>query len=220
MNAPAPSRLWDLPTRLFHWALVVLIALQYATGEFDLLDLRWHFWFGYATLALVLFRILWGLFGSQTSRFSDFVRGPRAVAAYVRAMGRGGAKQSVGHNPVGGWSVLALLTCVLVQAVTGLFSSDDVDNDGPLAAHVAAATVKAMTRLHHLAQNVLLVLIVLHVGAVLFYRFVQRDDLIGPMISGRKALGEAPPLRFASGLRAAVLFAASVLIVAALLWRA
>src|SRR5262249_12671645 len=110
---------WDLPTRMFHWLLVVLVALQFATAEFHLLDMRWHFWFGYATLALVLFRVLWGVFGSQTSRFADFVRGPTAVWGYLRSLAP--APKPIGHNPLGGWSVLAMLTCLLLQSVTGLF---------------------------------------------------------------------------------------------------
>ncbi|HEX6833832.1 MAG TPA: cytochrome b/b6 domain-containing protein [Rudaea sp.] len=221
MNTPAPTniaaRLWDLPTRLFHWTLVVLIALQYATGEFDLLDLRWHFWFGYATLALVLFRILWGLFGSQTSRFSHFVRGPSAVVAYVRALFAPAKEPAVGHNPVGGWSVLALLACVLVQAASGLFASDGIDNDGPLAARVSAATVKLMTRVHHWTQNVLLLLIAMHVAAALLYLLVGRENLIAPMISGKKPLAQPPALMFASGWKALMCLAVAVAAVALLL---
>jgi cytochrome b len=212
------ARIWDLPTRLFHWTLVLLIALQYATGEFNVLDMRWHFWFGYATLALVLFRVLWGFFGSQTSRFSNFVKGPSASLAYVRSLIYASDKNSVGHNPIGAWSVLALLTCLLIQAISGLFASDEVGSDGPFVEQVSSVTVKFMTRTHNWAQNGLLVLIALHVAAVLLYLLLRRDNLIVPMISGRKQIAHDVPLRFASNTRAMILLAACAIGVALLAW--
>jgi cytochrome b len=222
MNAPPagvrPTRVWDAPTRLFHWTLVVLITLQYLTGEYDLLDMRWHFWGGYATLALVAFRILWGLFGSQTSRFTHFVRGPAAVMAHLRVLASAQRHEHVGHNPLGGWSVLVLLLSVTVQALTGLFSADDLDDEGPLAAHVSTRVVKQMTHLHHLNQNVLLGLIALHVVAVLLYLLLRRDNLITPMFSGRRVLGAAAPLRFVSAWRAVALLLACAAAVATLVW--
>ena len=199
-------RVWDAPTRLFHWLLVLLIALQYATGEFHLLDMRWHFWFGYATLALVLFRILWGFFGSQTSRFAAFLRGPRAVLAYAKSQLSTIPQVSVGHNPLGGWSVLALLVCVLAQIITGLFASDEIDTDGPLVAFVSTRTVKLMTRLHDWNQNLLLALIALHVLAVLAYLVLKQQNLIAPMITGSKRAPQSDAMRFASGWRALGLF--------------
>lgn len=218
MSSPVPLRVWDLPTRLFHWALVLLVALQYATAEFHVLDMAWHFWFGYATLALMLFRILWGAFGSQTSRFAGFVRGPRAVIAYVRSQFSTNPQSSAGHNPLGGWSVLALLACILAQIVTGLFASDEIDTDGPLVAFVSTRTVKLMTRLHDWNQDLLLALIALHVLAVLAYLLFKRENLIVPMISGRKAVRSAENLRFASDWLALALLAASVVAVGGLLW--
>ena len=210
-------RVWDLPTRLFHWTLVALIVLLYASGEYDLLDMRWHFWAGYATLALLVFRVLWGFAGSQTSRFAEFLRGPGAVIAYVRALGSGAAG-GVGHNPLGGWSVIALLSCLLVQAVSGLFASDDIDNEGPLVARVSGYTVKWMTRVHHWNQSLLLALIGLHVGAILVYLLVKHDNLIRPMIGGRRRLANPVALRFAHPLLAWVVLIASAAAVAALLW--
>ena len=222
MSNPAPpgteARIWDLPTRLFHWTLVLLIGLLYATGEFELLDMRWHFWCGYAALALILFRILWGFLGSQTSRFKEFVRGPAAISGYVKAMFSTSQKISIGHNPLGGWSVLALLASVLLQAVTGLFASDEIDTDGPFAAHVSGRTVKLMTRLHHWNQNVLLGLICLHIVAVLLYLLLRHENLVRPMISGRRHLPGAAPLRFTNGWLAAVLLLLSAVAVAAVIW--
>lgn len=214
------TRIWDLPTRLFHWALVVLMVLLYATGEYGLLDMRWHFWLGYAVLALVLFRVLWGIFGSQSSRFGDFVRGPYAVAAYVRSLFSTNKQTNIGHNPLGGWSVLALLLCVFVQAVSGLFATDEIDTDGPLVAQVSMYTVKLMTRVHHWNENVLLALVGLHVAAVLLYLLLKHEDLIMPMISGRKPMPQPQPLRFASAWLALALFAMAIAGVALLLWLA
>jgi len=214
------QRVWDLPTRLFHWALVVLIALQYATGEFHFLDMQWHFRFGYATLALIAFRVLWGFCGSQTSRFSDFLRGPRAVLRYLRDSVSTNPQTHVGHNPLGGWSVLALLACVAVQSVSGLFASDDIDTDGPLVAHVSDATVNLMTRVHHWNENVLLILVCLHVSAILLYLIVKRDDLVTPMIRGFRRATSMQSLRFSSSWLALTLLAFCAATVAALVWLA
>lgn len=219
MNTSVFVRIWDAPTRLFHWTLVVLIAMQYATGEFNVLDMRWHFWLGYATLALVLFRILWGFFGSQTSRFSYFVRGPGAAVSYLRSLFSATARsEGVGHNPIGGWSVIALLTCVLVQAISGLFASDELGNDGPFFERVSGSVVKLMTRTHDWTQNILLVLIVLHVVAVLLYLLLGKNNLIAPMITGNKRVSDAPALNFGNGWFALLLLAISAIAVAILAW--
>ena len=211
-------RVWDLPTRAFHWTLVVLIALQYATGEFHVLDMRWHFWFGYATLALILFRVLWGLVGSQTSRFAEFVRGPRAVASYLRMQLSTNPQISIGHNPLGGWSVLALLASIALQIVTGLFASDEIDTDGPLVVMVSQRTVKWMTRVHDWNQNLLLALIALHVLAALLYLLLKHENLIVPLISGRKSVREATALRFASVWLALALLLLCCAAVGAFVW--
>ncbi len=211
-------RVWDVPTRLFHWLLVVLIALQYATAEFHLLDMEWHFRFGYATLALIVFRLLWGVFGSQTSRFAEFVRGPSAVARHTLALMSNKATTGLGHNPLGGWSVLVLLASVLLQTVSGLFASDGIDAQGPLADRLPVAAVKTWTRIHLWNQDVLLVLIGLHVVAIVLYAVLRNENLLGPMISGRASI-DAAPVRFAGPARAIVLFVISVAAVAALvLW--
>lgn len=213
-------RVWDFPTRAFHWTLAVLVALQYATGEFHFLDMRWHLRFGYVTLALIAFRVLWGFCGSQTSRFSDFLRGPAAVWRYMRSLPSSNPPVRPGHNALGGWSVIALLASVSVQAVSGLFASDEIDTDGPFAAHVSDATVKWMTRVHHGNENVLLILVCLHIAAVLLYLVVKHDNLIAPMLNGRKRLVQTQSLRFASGWLALALFALCAAAIAALVWRA
>lgn len=202
-------RVWDLPTRLFHWSLVLLIALQYASGEFGWLSSDWHFRLGYATLALVLFRVLWGFFGSQTARFGDFVRGPATVLRYVAELARGRAVHAPGHNPLGGWSVLAMLASVALQAVSGLFTSDDIVDEGPLVARASAATVDWMGWLHHVNRYVLVGLIVLHVLAVLMHRIARKENLVAPMLHGRSRLVAARGLRFVSSWRALALLAVS-----------
>jgi len=211
-------RVWDLPTRLFHWTLAVLIVLQYATGQFHVLDMRWHFWFGYVTLALLLFRILWGFLGSQTSRFSQFVRTPGVVLRYLRSPLSTNPQVSIGHNPLGGWSVLAMLACVALQAISGLFASDEIDTDGPLIGLVSSRTVKLMTRLHDWNQNLLLALVALHVAAVLGHLLLRHENLIAPMLSGRKRVAAADAPRFASGWLALGLLVLCGALVGAVVW--
>ncbi|HEV7491622.1 MAG TPA: cytochrome b/b6 domain-containing protein [Rhodanobacteraceae bacterium] len=215
--ASNPITVWDLPTRLFHWALVILIALQYASGEFDLLPMAWHYWMGYATLALIVFRVLWGFFGSPTSRFAEFVRGPVTVARYAIASAHGREQEVVGHNPLGGWSVLLMLACVAVQSISGLFSSDDLTESGPFAARVSDEAVKWMTRVHNVNRYVLLILIVLHVTAVMLHWAMRRENLVAPMLHGRKRVDGVSATRVVPAWRAVVLLLLSTLAVAALI---
>jgi len=188
-------RVWDLPTRLFHWLLVVLIALQYTSGEFGWPSMQWHYRCGYATLALIVFRLVWGLAGSQTSRFSDFLRGPRTMLQYLAALRRGEVPHRAGHNPLGGWSVVAMLASIALQATSGLFASDDISEDGPLVARASTATVEFMTRVHAWNRYVLLALLVLHLAAIGAYALRGRN-LVAPMWSGRAHDADARPLRF------------------------
>jgi len=215
--ASNPVTVWDLPTRLFHWSLVVLILLQYASGEFDLLPMEWHYWLGYATLALIVFRVLWGFLGSTTSRFAEFVRGPGAVARYASASMRGREQTSVGHNPLGGWSVLLMLACIAVQSISGLFASDDLTESGLLASRVSDETVKWMTRVHNVNRYVLLMLIVLHVSAVLLHWAIRHENLVAPMLHGRKQIESADPMRLASTWRALALLLLSAVAVGMLI---
>lgn len=187
---PAGERVWDLPVRLFHWVLVGLIATSLITAEIGGNAMQYHQWSGMSILTLVLFRLLWGFLGSTRARFSDFVRGPRAAFAYASGLLRGGAAFYPGHNPLGGWMVLALLASLLVQTGTGLFANDDVMIEGPLARHISKETSDWLTGIHHVNFAVLLVLIALHVAATLFYLLVKRDNLVLPLITGRKPLAE------------------------------
>jgi cytochrome b len=178
-------KLWDLPVRLVHWSLVVLLpALWWAwrSGRTPL-----HEKLGYITLGLLLFRILWGIFGSSTARFANFVKGPRVIAAYLR----GGAPRSVGHNPLGALSVLALLGLMIVEAGFGLFAEDiDGEESGALARFVSYETADWAREWHAVLFNVILAVVAVHVLAILFYLLVKRDNLVGPMVTGRKAFEE------------------------------
>lgn len=181
-------KIWDLPVRISHWAMVLLVLGLWGTGEWGWFSMQWHFYFGYTLLTVVLFRILWGFFGSEHARFGDFLRGPRATWQYARAFIARRATESPGHNPLGAWSVLALLGLLLAQAGTGLFSSDDIAWFGPLSDRVSAATSRDLTGWHHFGKDLLLILIGLHVLAVLLHYLWRREDLITPMFTGQKPI--------------------------------
>ena len=182
------SRVWDWPVRAFHWVLVALLGGAWATAEGPASWMVWHQRIGYTLIFLLAFRVLWGLWGSAHARFADFVHGPRAVGAYALALLRRRPAHFAGHTPLGGWMVLALLGLVAVQAGSGLFASDGIMTDGPLHDRVSRATGKLLTRIHHINFNVLLAAAGLHVAAVLAYLVVLRDNLITPMVTGRKPM--------------------------------
>ncbi len=211
-----PVRVWDPAVRLFHWSLAGLVAVNLYTGLVGgLREMDVHMISGYVILALVLFRLGWGVAGSRAARFATFVRGPITVASYVRTLFFRSTAPSLGHNPLGGWSVVALLASLLVQGVSGLFTSDDIFVDGPLVERVPAVVSDWMTWVHDLNSTVLMVLIGIHLAAIAFYRIVKQQDLIGPMITGRKTVAagvDADPAA-ASGLRALLILAAAALIV-------
>jgi len=175
---------WDLPVRLFHWSLVVLIILSWSSRELDYMEV--HRWSGYAILTLVVFRIGWGFLGSRHARFADFVRTPGAMRAYMSDILAGGKTTFLGHNPAGGWSVIALLVCLLVQAITGLFVTDDVLFDGPFHRAVSEAAAHRLKQLHGINFNILLLLVGLHLAAIAFYRIAKGENLVRPMVTGTK----------------------------------
>jgi cytochrome b len=188
----AKIRIWDAPTRLFHWTLVGLIAFSWWSAKNEEFDL--HIWSGVAVLTLLVFRLLWGLFGSSTARFANFIRGPRGVLDYLRDMK---GWRPVGHTPLGALSVLAMLGALLVQVGLGLFAIDhDGLYEGPLAHLVSLDLSEELADLHEDWFNVILVLIGLHVAAILSYRLFLGKKLIGPMLTGRAALdAETEPMR-------------------------
>ena len=175
-------RVWDLPIRLFHWALVLLIPALWWTGEEHLHD--WHFLLGEITLGLLLFRLLWGLFGSSTARFAGFVRGPAAILAYLR----GRRPAGIGHNPLGALSVLLLLFLLANVVGLGLFATDEDGLDpAPLAHLVSYDSARILTERHEQVFWLLVGFIAFHIAAILYYWLVRSDNLVKPMITGRRA---------------------------------
>ncbi|GLV22940.1 MULTISPECIES: cytochrome b/b6 domain-containing protein [Sphingomonadales] len=200
-------RIWDLPTRLFHWTLVPLLAFAWWTAEERMLD--WHRLAGYSIFTLLLFRIIWGVAGSSTARFANFVGGPSRLFHYIRGhMFNRSAAPAPGHNPVGGWSVIAMIAILAVQVGLGFFSVDiDGMESGPFSYLVDFETGRVAAEWHAFIFNIILALTALHVVAILFYLLHRRDNLVGPMISGRrKWTGDHPTLHFASSWTALVLF--------------
>ena len=198
-------QVWDLPVRLFHWVLVLLLVVSFTTGKLGGTWLVWHFRSGYCILSLVLFRIVWGLIGSQTARFSSFIRGPRRVFAYGRSLFGGSADFHAGHNPMGGLMIVLMLVLLLLQATTGLFTDDDISTRGPLADKASDAMVSLFTRIHRININVILACVVLHIGAALFYLGVKKDNLMKPMITGVKAVPDDHPAPALAGSGAAAM---------------
>lgn len=179
---------WDWPVRLFHWALVALLGGSWASAEAGVEYMQWHMRCGYAVLTLLVFRLLWGLWGSRSARFAGFVRGPRAVLSYARAWFSRRPQHYLGHNPLGGWMVMILLGLVALQAGSGLFANDDIFNEGPLAQLVAGSTSGFLTFIHKTNFNLLLLAVALHVAAVLVYLW-RGENLLKAMFTGRKPAG-------------------------------
>ena len=193
-------RIWDLPTRLFQWLLVVCIAGAVICVNIGGNLMQWHAYFGYAALSLVLFRVLWGFIGAVHSRFVTFVPSPQRLIAFLSGKQGGG----LGHSPLGSLSVIALLLVVGIQASTGLFTDDDIAFQGPLAKYVPNATVSLLSSIHALNSNILFGLIGLHLLAIGYYQWVKRASIVMPMIQGDK---EVDLERDCSGLPAFALHA-------------
>ncbi|WP_114648861.1 cytochrome b/b6 domain-containing protein [Pseudothauera hydrothermalis] len=186
-------RVWDLPTRLFHWSMVAVVAGAILTGLNGGNMMVHHQRLGVILVGLIAFRLAWGFLGSHTARFGSFVRGPGAIAAYLRGQWHG-----IGHNPLGALSVLALLALFGFQAISGLFANDDIAFEGPLRTLVDKSTSDWITGIHASMLWWLLALVALHVGAVLFYAHAKKDNLVRPMLTGWKEVDdtvEDPPRR-------------------------
>ena len=221
-NSGIKIKVWDVPVRLFHWALVILMAVSYFTGRWGGDWMKFHFWSGYAILTLLIFRIAWGFVGSTTARFSNFVKGPSAAFGHLRELLGKHGPYDAGHNAMGGAMVVVLILAVLAQATTGLFSADTDTGmvTGPLASRIADAMIDKVTAFHQYWVNVLLALVALHVVAVLIYLVWKRHNLVGAMITGDKPAAQvvppgqpAPRLFFAPGRLAISLLIASAAIV-------
>jgi cytochrome b len=199
-------RVWDFPVRLFHFLLVLMCCVSWLTVKIGGNAMQYHLWSGYAVMGLVLFRLLWGFAGSETARFSQFLLGPTAVWRYTRVVFKSDCKMTMGHTPLGGWSVMALLLVLSTQTITGLFANDDITTEGPLSHLVRKASSDVLSVVHQYAFKVLLGLVILHLSAVIFYHVKHRDNRLKPMLTGYKmAAQNAAETKQASLLLAIVL---------------
>ena len=195
MNEPLQAvRVWDLPTRLFHWLLALCVVGSVISAKVGGNAMVWHFRLGYVVFTLLAFRILWGLVGGRWSRFASFLYAPSTVVRYLG--GRTGPHEhlDVGHNPLGAFSVFGLLALLAAQVGTGLFADDDISNTGPLIKFVTGATSSLLTKWHkNFGQWLIMALVLLHVGAIVFYLVKKNQNLVRPMLSGDKLLDARTP---------------------------
>lgn len=197
-------RVWDLPTRIFHWLLAACVIALVVSGNIGGNAMVWHFRLGYAVLTLLLFRLVWGFVGGHWSRWTQLALAPARVLAYLRGSS---LPAWAGHNPLGSWSVLLMLVWLLLQVGTGLVSDDEIANAGPLTALVSGATVGTATAWHKgPGKLVLIVLVLVHVGAIVWYRLRKNQALVPPMLHGDKVLpAGTPPSRDGARPRAIAL---------------
>jgi cytochrome b len=179
-------KVWDAPTRLFHWVVAVLVGFSWFSMHESWMQL--HFLSGYTILTLLLFRLVWGFVGSDTARFGRFLKSPVAALRHLRRIGRREPDREIGHNAAGGWMVLVLLALLLVQTLTGLCANDDIMNQGPLADLVGKSWSNRLSNIHSINFTLIEIAIALHVLAVLAYAVLKRQDLVRPMVTGRKRL--------------------------------
>jgi cytochrome b len=184
MHDDEEKLVWDIPTRVTHWLLVILIAYSWFAVEM-LEDMQQHFWSGYGALCVIVFRIVWGFVGTYHARFSNFLASPTTLWRYSKTLSQRNSPAYLGHNPMGGFSVLALLIVILVQVSTGLFNSDDYFH-GPLSGLVSDATRSILGQVHELNFKLATVLIVMHIAAIIFYKLYKRQALVWSMINGKK----------------------------------
>lgn len=182
-------RIWDLPTRLFHWLLVMAVIGSFVSVKLGGNAMIWHGRFGYIVLGLIFFRLIWGFVGTHHARFAQFIKSPKAILAYLK-----NPVETPGHSPIAAISVLALLGLFLAQALAGLFASDDIAFDGPLAKYVASAWVELLTSFHRLNEWVLLSLVGVHIAAILYYKYAKKINLVSAMINGDKEWDTRDPL--------------------------
>jgi cytochrome b len=192
--AEAPVRVWDLPTRVFHWALALAVVGSVVSAKIGGNAVVWHFRFGAAVLALLVFRLAWGLIGGRWSRFPSFIYAPGTLLRYLRGQARPDEHLDVGHSPLGSLSVFALLGVLALQLATGLVADDQIASVGPLNQFVSSATAGTATGWHkNVGQYLLLGLVALHIAAIVYHAVVRKHALVGPMIGGDKALPAGTP---------------------------
>jgi cytochrome b len=191
-NQHIKTRVWDLPTRIFHWALAFCVFSLLITGFTGGDAMQWHYRFGYSVLTLLLFRLVWGIVGGKWSRFASFVYAPYSIIRYFKR--QGDPLHSVGHNPLGAFSVFAMLGLLLAQVSTGLISDDEISAAGPLTKFVSNETVSLASSYHvTIGKLLVIVLIITHIAAIVFYLYKKRENLIKPMLHGDKLLPANTP---------------------------
>ena len=209
-----PMRIWDLPTRLFHWVLVLLIIGSYVTIKLNMIPL--HMLCGETILVLVLWRLVWGLIGSETARFSQFIRSPIAAIRHLLHFTRREPDTQIGHNEAGGWMVIGMLALLLAQIGTGLLGRNDEDFvEGPLSKLITGPLSEKLMGFHFLIFDLIEIVVLLHVIAIIAYAVVKRHDLVRPMITGKKRLPAATP---APRMVSPVMAAAILVLAAGVVW--
>ena len=195
MNSePVGVRVWDLPTRLFHWALATCVVASVVSAKIGGNAMAWHFRLGYVVFTLVAFRLIWGVVGGRWSRFGSFVHAPATTLRYLRGRSHPDELLDVGHNPLGALSAFGLLAILALQVGTGLFADDDISATGPLIKFVSGATSSLLTKWHKsFGQWLVLALVALHVAAILFYLLKKNNNLVRPMVTGDKPLPPGVP---------------------------
>ncbi len=189
-----PVRVWDLPTRAFHWLLAACVIGSVISAKVGGDAMVWHFRLGYVVFTLILFRLLWGVVGGRWSRFASFLYAPGTTLRYLRGQSRPGEQLDVGHNPLGAFSVFGLLGVLAAQVGSGLFAEDDVSNIGPFNKFVSGATAELLTHWHkRYGQWLVISLVLLHVAAILYYLLRKKQNLVRPMLSGDKLLPREVP---------------------------
>jgi cytochrome b len=191
---PQAVRIWDLPTRIFHWVLALTIVGSVVSAKIGGNAMVWHFRLGFLVLGLLVFRAVWGLIGGRWSRFASFIYSPLTILRYLRGRTRPGELLDVGHNPLGSLSVFALLGFLALQVATGLVADDEIANVGPLNRFVSSASALLATGWHKTwGQWTLIALVATHIGAIVFYVVVKKQTLVRPMLDGDKLLNATTP---------------------------
>lgn len=187
-NSSTAVKVWDIPTRVFHWALVAVIVFQYASAEVfdDIMQL--HFYGGYVCLALIMFRLVWGMIGSHYAQFRNFVVLPNRVVAYLVSSKNTSEPPHLGHNPAGGYAIVVMLSLILTQAISGLFITDDIFYDGPYYGVLNESWQGVMNSIHHNLFDFLLLVIGLHLLAIASYKVFKKQNLVSAMFTGTKQI--------------------------------
>ena len=215
INLPMP--IWDIPIRLFHWLLVLLIAFMWVSGKQGWLE--YHMLSGYAILSLLIFRVVWGFVGSDTARFLFFLKSPIEAVRHLLHITKREPDTEIGHNAAGGWMVVGMLALLFAQVFTGMSANDDISVEGPLARLVGKDWSDWATSQHHFLFNIVQIVVALHILAIVAYAIPKRHDLVRPMITGKKRMpGAMQAPRMMSPILAAIVWGISALLVAALVW--